>query len=102
MHMIMGMDKMKLMREARPAVLRAADLLAQSEAAAVYIGRCAAYPTGLDFELHVLAAASAGDLDPSLNGIHQRPGGGRNPYKSWQLGNFGPVCLQCCQCWWPL
>jgi hypothetical protein len=27
--------------------------------------RC--YPTGLDFELHVIASASAGDLDPSLN-----------------------------------
>jgi hypothetical protein len=51
-------------------------VVAQNERAAVYIGRCAAYPTGLDFELHVLAAASAGDLDPSLNGIHQRPGGG--------------------------
>ncbi len=51
-------------------------VVAQNERAAVYIGRCAAYPTGLDFELHVLAAASAGDLDPSLNGIYQRPGGG--------------------------
>lgn len=51
-------------------------VVAQSEQAAVYIGRCAAYATGLDFELHVVAAASAGDLDPSLNGIYQRPGGG--------------------------
>jgi hypothetical protein len=51
-------------------------VVAQNEQAAVYIGRCAAYPTGLDFELHVLAAAGAGDLDPSLNGIYQRPGGG--------------------------
>ena len=52
-------------------------VIAQSEEAAVYIGRCAAYPTGLDFELHVLAAASAGDdLDPSLNGIYHRAGGG--------------------------
>ena len=52
-------------------------VIAQSEEAAVYIGRCAAYPTGLDFELHVLAAASAGDdLDPSLNGMHHRAGGG--------------------------
>jgi hypothetical protein len=51
-------------------------VVAQNERAAVYIGRCAAYPTGLDFELHVLAAASAGDLHPSLNGIYQRPGGG--------------------------
>jgi hypothetical protein len=51
-------------------------VVAQNEQAAVYIGRCAAYPTGLDFEVHVLAAASAGDLDPSLDGIYQRPGGG--------------------------
>jgi hypothetical protein len=51
-------------------------VLAENEQAAAYIGRCDAYPTGLDFELHVLAAASAGDLDPSLNGIYQRPGGG--------------------------
>ncbi len=52
-------------------------VLAQSGQAAVYIGRCAAYPTGLDFELHVLAAASAGDeLDPSLNGVYHLPGGG--------------------------
>ncbi len=51
-------------------------VVAQNERAAVYIGRCAAYPTGLDLELHVIAAASAGDLDPSLNGIYQRPGGG--------------------------
>jgi hypothetical protein len=50
-------------------------VVAQNEQVAVYIGRCAAYPTGLDFELHVLAAASAGqDLDPSLNGIYHRPG----------------------------
>jgi hypothetical protein len=51
-------------------------VVAQNKQAAVYIGRCAAYRTGLDFELHVLAAASAGDLEPSLNGIYQRPGGG--------------------------
>ena len=45
--------------------------------AAVYIGRCAACTTGIDFELHVLAATSArDDLDPSLNGIYHRPGGG--------------------------
>jgi hypothetical protein len=42
-------------------------VLAHNEQAAVYIGRCAAYPTGLDFELHVVAAASGGDeLDPVL------------------------------------
>ena len=51
-------------------------VVAQNDRGAVYIGRCAAYRTGLDFELHVLAAAGAGDLDPSLNGIYQRPGGG--------------------------
>lgn len=51
-------------------------LVAQNERAAVYIGRCAAYPTGLDFELHVLAAAGAGDLDPSLNGPYHRSGRG--------------------------
>ena len=51
-------------------------VVAQSEQAAVYIGRCAAFPTGLDLELHAIAAAGAGDLDPSLNGIYQRPGVG--------------------------
>jgi hypothetical protein len=62
-------------------------VVAQSERAAVYIGRCAAYPTGLDFELHVLAAASAGEgLDPSLNGIYHRPGG-RSTYE--EMLRFG-------------
>jgi hypothetical protein len=53
-------------------------VLARSEAAAVYLGRCAAYPSGLDFELHVIASATAGDLDPSLNGVYRQPGGGSN------------------------
>lgn len=61
-------------------------VLAENEQAAVYIGRCDAYPTGLDFELHVLAAASAGDLDPSLNGIYQRPGGGSTYEKMLRFG----------------
>lgn len=62
-------------------------VVAQSERAAVYIGRCAAYPTGLDFELHVLATASAGEgLDPSLNGIYHRPGG-RSTYE--EMLRFG-------------
>lgn len=64
-----------------PGVVAVELVIAQNERAAVYIGRCAACPTGLEFELHVLAAAGAGaDLDPSLNGIYQRPGG-RSTYE---------------------
>jgi len=61
-------------------------VVAQSDAAAVYVGRCAAYATGLDFELHVLASADAGDLDPSLNGIYQRAGGGSTYEKMLRFG----------------
>lgn len=61
-------------------------VLAQNEQAAVYLGRCAAYPAGLDFELHVVASASAGDLDPSLNGIYQRHGGGTNYEQMLRFG----------------
>lgn len=53
-------------------------VVAQNGRAAVYVGRCSAYPTGFELELRVLAAAGAGDLDPSLNGIYHRPGRGSN------------------------
>jgi hypothetical protein len=70
-----------------PGVVALQVVLAQNDQAAVYIGRCAAYPTGLDFELHVVAAASGGDeLDPSLNGIYHRPGRG-SPYE--EMLRFG-------------
>jgi hypothetical protein len=49
-------------------------VLATSARAAVYLGRCAAYPTGFELEVRVLVAPDADDLDPSLGGIHHRPG----------------------------
>ena len=75
----------------RPACAVALELvLAQNEQVAVYVARCAAYATGLEFELHVLAAASAGqDLDPSLNGIYHRPGR-KSTYE--EMLRFGLAC----------
>lgn len=49
-------------------------ILAASERAAVYLGRCAAYPTGFELDVRVLAAPDAEELDPSLNGVYHRPG----------------------------
>jgi hypothetical protein len=49
-------------------------ILAGSERAAVYLGRCAAYPAGVELEVRVLLAPDAEELDPSLNGIYHRPG----------------------------
>lgn len=49
-------------------------VIASSARAAVYVGRCSAYPTGFELEVRVLLAADAEDLDPSLNGSHHRPG----------------------------
>jgi hypothetical protein len=49
-------------------------VIARSASAAVYVGRCLAYPTGFELEVRVELAADAADLDPSLNGPHHRPG----------------------------
>lgn len=53
-------------------------VLARNERAAVYVGRCAAYPAGFEFEVRVLAAAAG--LDPSLNGPYARHSGDGNNY----------------------
>lgn len=50
-------------------------VLAASQRAAVYLGRCAAYQTGVELDVRVLVAPDAEELDPSLNGIYHRPGG---------------------------
>jgi hypothetical protein len=57
-----------------PGVVALELVLARSEQAAVYIGRCSAYPTGLELEVRVLVRAGADALDPSLNGVYHRPG----------------------------
>lgn len=49
-------------------------IVAANERAGVYLGRCAAYPTGFEIDIRVLLAPEAEDLDPSLGGIHRRPG----------------------------
>src|SRR5579875_1698377 len=49
-------------------------ILAVSQRAAVFLGRCAAYPTGVELEVRVLLAPGAEELDPSLNGIYRGPG----------------------------
>jgi hypothetical protein len=49
-------------------------VLAANERAAVFIGRCAVYPTGFELEVRVLAGRETEELDPSLNGIYRRPG----------------------------
>lgn len=51
-------------------------VIASNDRAAVYVGRCSAYPTGFELEVRVLLAGEAQDLDPSLNGPHHRPGRG--------------------------
>ncbi len=56
-----------------PGVAAVELVLASNERAAVYVGRCAVYGTGLELEVRVLVRD--GDIDPSLNGIHRRPGG---------------------------
>jgi hypothetical protein len=61
-----------------PGVASLELVIARNDRAAVYVGRCSVYPTGFELELRVLAAADAGELDPSLNGIYHRPGRGTN------------------------
>jgi hypothetical protein len=57
-----------------PGVASVELVLASNERAAVYIGRCSVYPTGLELEVRVLVRGD--DLDPSLNGVYHRPGEG--------------------------
>src|SRR5437588_1816844 len=59
-----------------PGVASLELVIAQNDRAAGYVGRCAAYLAGFELELRVLAAADAGELDPSLNGVYHRPGRG--------------------------
>jgi hypothetical protein len=57
-----------------PGVAAVELLIATNAKAAVYVGRCSAYPTGFELEVRVLLSADAEDLDPSLNGPYHRPG----------------------------
>lgn len=59
-----------------PATVPAELLLARNDRAAVFVGRCAVYPEGFEFDVRVLAADDEIGLDPSLNGVYQRPGTG--------------------------
>jgi hypothetical protein len=67
-----------------PGVVAVELLIAGNQAAAVYIGRCAAYQEGFEFELRVIASGSdpSVELDPSLNGVYHRPG--RPPGSSYE------------------
>jgi hypothetical protein len=57
-----------------PATVAAELLVARNDRAAVLVGRCAVYPEGFEFDVRVLAADDEVGLDPSLNGVYQRPG----------------------------
>lgn len=59
-----------------PATVAAELLVARNDRAAVFVGRCAVYPEGFEFDVRVLAADDEVGLDPSLNGVYQRPGTG--------------------------
>jgi len=63
---------------ALPGVVAIELVLARNERAAVYVGRCAAYPAGFEFEVRVVVVAAG--LDPSLNGPYARRGGDGNNY----------------------
>jgi hypothetical protein len=70
---------------ALPGVVAVELVLARNERAAVYVGRCAAYPAGFEFEVRVIAAAAG--LDPSLNGAYARRSGDGNNYS--EMLRFG-------------
>jgi hypothetical protein len=53
-------------------------ILGASERGAAYIGQCAAYPAGFELDVRVMLAVGNGELDPSLDGIYERPGGSDN------------------------
>lgn len=59
-----------------PATVAAELLVARNDRAAVFVGRCAVFPEGLEFDVRVLAADVEAGLDPSLNGVYHRPGTG--------------------------
>jgi hypothetical protein len=68
-----------------PGVAAIELVIASNPRAAVYVGRCAAYPTGFELEVRVLLASGA-DLDPSLNGPHHYPGRGSNYEEMLKFG----------------
>lgn len=59
-----------------PGVAALELVLASNNRAAVYIARCAAYPTGFELEVRVVVPVGTDELDPSLNGVYHRPGRG--------------------------
>jgi hypothetical protein len=59
-----------------PGVVALQLVLARNERAAIYIGRCAAYPTGLEFEVRVIVAPGVEVPDPSMMGPRARLGCG--------------------------
>lgn len=61
---------------ALPATVAAELLVARNDRAVVFVGRCAVYPEGFEFDVRVLAADDEVGLDPSLNGVYLRPGTG--------------------------
>jgi hypothetical protein len=56
-----------------PGVVGLELMLAANARAVVFVGGLAAFPTGLEFEVRVLVAPGE-NLEPSLNGVHHRPG----------------------------
>lgn len=69
-----------------PGVAALELVLAGNERAAVYIGRCSVYATGFELEVRVLVAPGGDQLDPSLNGVHHRPGRGSNYEEMLRFG----------------
>jgi hypothetical protein len=68
-----------------PGVAPVELVIASNAKAAVYVGRCSAYPTGFELEVRVLVTDQA-DLDPSLNGPHHYPGKGSNYEEMLKFG----------------
>jgi hypothetical protein len=68
-----------------PGVAPVELVIASNAKAAVYVGRCSAYPTGFELEVRVLLANSE-DLDPSLTGPHHYPGRGSNYEERLKVG----------------
>lgn len=60
-------------------------VLGASERAAAYIGRCVAYPAGFELDVRVMLAPGSEGLDPSLDGIYERPDGSDNAAEMLRL-----------------
>lgn len=69
-----------------PGVVALEVILGASERAVAYIGGCAAYPAGFELDVRVLLVPGAEELDPSLDGVYERPGGSDNYEEMLRFG----------------